>query len=301
MTTDGFHDGSAIELTPAASFTIDELVAIYNQTRIDYIVPMPMNSQRLAEYIRLYDVNLDASFVAKADGDILGLAMLGVRRDHAWVTRLGVLPNRRKGGIGRALMVAMVEAARQHWLKYVQLEVILNNTPAHKLFLALGFEQTNQLLVMRRPPGPVKQSAVGSIEWLDWSQLQRMVRQQPQGVPWTNQADSYDHMAMVEGCRINLADGSRGWCIFRRQPLVLSHIRLHTEAGDPNAVGSALLAHVHQRHSRLDTQAENIRCDDPHLAAYEQHGYIEAFQRIEMLLNLVANERVNKNPPQSAS
>jgi len=223
MTTDGFHDGSAIELTPAASFTIDELVAIY-------IVPMPMNSQRLAEYIRLYDVNLDASFVAKADGDILGLAMLGVRRDHAWVTRLGVLPNRRKGGIGRALMIAMVEAARQHWLKYVQLEVILNNTPAHKLFLALGFEETNQLLVMRRPPGPVKQPAVGSIEWLDWSQLQRLVYRGPTKPihmitwPWSKDVGSIWLMVAVVGAFFV----ANPWCfrIFVCIPRLVIRMRL---------------------------------------------------------------------------
>jgi hypothetical protein len=30
-----------IELVPASQFTLDELTAAYNQTRVDYIVPMP--------------------------------------------------------------------------------------------------------------------------------------------------------------------------------------------------------------------------------------------------------------------
>ena len=69
----------AIKLIPASHFTIDELTAIYNQTRVDYLVPMPMNSARLVEYINSYDVNLDHSFVAVEEENLRGVAMLGVR------------------------------------------------------------------------------------------------------------------------------------------------------------------------------------------------------------------------------
>ena len=39
-----------IEIIPAAQFTIQELTDLYNQTRVDYLVPMPMSADRLAEY-----------------------------------------------------------------------------------------------------------------------------------------------------------------------------------------------------------------------------------------------------------
>jgi hypothetical protein len=48
-----------VKLIPASQFTLDELTGIYNQTRVDYMVPMPMNAARLAEYISVYDVDLD--------------------------------------------------------------------------------------------------------------------------------------------------------------------------------------------------------------------------------------------------
>ena len=42
---------NAIKLIPASEFSIEQLAAIYNQTRVDYMVPMPMNAARLADYV----------------------------------------------------------------------------------------------------------------------------------------------------------------------------------------------------------------------------------------------------------
>ena len=36
-----------IELLSAEQFTFQELTDLYNQTRVDYLVPMPMNTARL--------------------------------------------------------------------------------------------------------------------------------------------------------------------------------------------------------------------------------------------------------------
>ena len=59
---------NAVKLIPASQFTIEQLAAIYNQTRVDYMVPMPMNAARLAEYIATYDVKLEHSLVAWVAG-----------------------------------------------------------------------------------------------------------------------------------------------------------------------------------------------------------------------------------------
>ena len=49
-----------IEILPADHFTVQELTDLYNQTRVDYLVPMPMNSDRLNEYIHDFDIDLSA-------------------------------------------------------------------------------------------------------------------------------------------------------------------------------------------------------------------------------------------------
>ena len=98
-----------LNVLPASQFTTEELTDFYNQTRVDYLVPMPMSVDVMAEYIHDFDVDLELSPVIKDNetGQFLGLGMLGVRDDSTWITRLGVLPNIRRSGAGAAAMRAM--------------------------------------------------------------------------------------------------------------------------------------------------------------------------------------------------
>jgi len=138
---------------PCSQYTFVELADIYNQSRVDYIVPMPMNAKRMEAYVRSYDVHLDASVVVfDSAGLTAGIGMLGLRGDRAWITRVGVIPERRGNHLGRYLMDTLIENARTRACRTVQLEVIKGNAPAHRLFLKLGFRETRELLVIRRPP-----------------------------------------------------------------------------------------------------------------------------------------------------
>jgi hypothetical protein len=51
-------------------------------------------------------------------------------------------------------MRALLSATDQLRIGYTCLEVITHNTPAHTLLLKLGFMETHELLILRRPPGP---------------------------------------------------------------------------------------------------------------------------------------------------
>src|SRR5262245_48544697 len=122
-----------IELIPADRFTLQELTDLYNQTRVDYLIPMPMNADRLGEYVH------DSSVARNTDGEVLGLSMLGIRGPIAWITRLGVLPASRRTGAGSALMDCMLQNASALGMHEIHLEVIKNNEPAYNLFLKKGF------------------------------------------------------------------------------------------------------------------------------------------------------------------
>lgn len=275
---------NAIKLTPASQFTIEQLAAIYNQTRVDYMVPMPMNAARLAEYIATYDVKLEHSLVAATqEGEMLGVAMLGVRKERAWITRLGVLPNTRRGGIGKALFGGLIEQAAQLSINFHMLEVIKNNVPAHQLFLKFGFREIGELLVLRRSPlTQPKDPIVADAQRMDRTDSLTLVGHDRGAQPWTNQSESLFNAHEVSGLRLTLADGSRGWLVYQRQKFLLTRFAFKTEAGDPAKVAYALLSHLHHQYPRLDTQTENIQINDPHLPAFYEMGYIESFRRIEM-------------------
>jgi ribosomal protein S18 acetylase RimI-like enzyme len=275
---------TAIKLIPVRRFNYEQLAAIYNQTRVDYMVPMPMNAARLAEYVKTYDVDLDHSLVATThDDEMLGVNMLGLRKDRAWITRLGVLPTTRRNGIGQALMESLMEQAGHLSIDFVMLEVIKNNTPAYQLFLKLGFYEVGELLVLRRSPlTPPVNPVVADAERMDRTESLFLIGRDRGTQPWTNQSESLFNAFEVSGLRLTLADGSRGWMVYQRQKFLLTRFAFKTEVGDPATVAYALLSHLHNQYPRLDTQVENIQVNDPHLPAFYRMGYVEAFRRIEM-------------------
>jgi len=273
-----------IELVPAHHFTIEQLTAIYNQTRVDYMVPMPMNAARLAEYISTYDVDLRRSLVAVTpSGEMLGVAMLGLRSSRAWITRLGVIPNTRRHGIGQALVASLIDQAAELSINFMMLEVIKNNTPAHQLFLKFGFREIGELLILRRAPRiPPLPPIVADAERLDRLDAMDLIKRDRGIQPWTNQSESFINASEISGLRVALADGSRGWLVYQRQKFILTRFAFKTEVGDPATVAYALLSHLHYQYPRLDTHVENIQIHDPHLPAFYRIGYVEAFRRIEM-------------------
>lgn len=271
-----------IELLSAAQFTIQELVDLYNQTRVDYLVPMPMSTERLAEYIRDFDVNLSCSCVARADDQVLGLGMVGIRENRAWITRLGVLPATRRGGTGDALMDCMLEKVSALNLEDTHLEVIKNNEPAYKLFLKKGFIEADVYLVMRRAPKAISDPIFGNVEWLDKGAALQTLGSYPNHLTWITAVESMTNAPDVQGMRVRLPNGDSGWLVFRNQKFFLSHLVLHTESGDPSEVGTQLLLHLYTRFPRKDTYAENIHKKDLHLPAFRALDYFENFSRIEM-------------------
>jgi ribosomal protein S18 acetylase RimI-like enzyme len=282
------HDvASSVKLLPACQFTYEELVAAYNQTRVDYIVPMPMNAARLSEYVHNYDVDMQASTVAMEGGQILGLAMLGVRPGHAWVTRLGVLPVKRRRGTGQLLMEHLIARSRRLGAPYVTLDVIKHNDPAYYLFLKLGFRDVRELLVIRRPPGPLAIAADSySLEVLNYRQAVELLRRRRDAPSWLDETASLENAGGLAALRVELANGDWGWLVYQETIFQLSRLVLQTESGDLHRVALALLHALHTCHPALDTKNENLSVDNPHWPAMQEMGYLESFRRIEMRLDL---------------
>ncbi len=281
------RDDHSIAVVPASQFTFEELTEAYNQTRVDYIVPMPMNAARLREYVHNYDVDMDASAVAVEGDHILGLAMLGVRPGHTWITRLGILPAKRRCGTGQLLMEYLIAQSRRLQPEYILLEVIKHNVPAYQLFQKLGFREIRELLVLRHPPGPLP-GAVDpyTVQRLDHAQAITLL-QQRQSVPsWLDETSSLGNAGKLAALRVELKSGSRGWLVYQNTVFQLGRLVLQTEAGDPQQVAMALIHALHTHHPAQDTKTENFPVTDPHWSALQAMGYVESFRRIEMRLDL---------------
>jgi ribosomal protein S18 acetylase RimI-like enzyme len=281
---------SAFSTVPASTYNFAELADIYNQTRVDYIVPMPMNAKRMEVYVSSYDIDLDASIVAfDADGEMAGVGMLGRRGSRAWITRLGVLPYRRGHQLGRFLMETLIAQAVRGGARLIQLEVIKGNTPAYRLFLKLGFKETRELLVIRRPPGklaienPLPQAGVRP---LTPDEVQGCLAQRSPGASWIDETPSLIHAGSLKGLRVEMPSGAAGWVVYQQTALQIGYIVLHTPWPARDNLTRALLYHLHSLHPLQDTKVENIPALDLRWPVYQELGYVEAFRRIEMFLYL---------------
>ena len=278
---------SAIDLISAARFTFEELVAAYNQSRVDYIVPMPMNADRLREYVHNYDVDLERSAVAMEGDQILGLGMLGVRPGHTWITRLGILPVKRRRGTGQLLMEHLIAQSQRLKVSHIILEVIKGNKPAHRLFTKLGFHKTRELMIIRRPPGlPPDNVPPYTVQNLDSQQAVKLLHQRRSIPSWLDETPSLINAGGLAGLRIELETGGRGWLVYQHTIFQLGRMVLQSEAGGLHQVTLALAHALHTLHPTLDTKSENLPAQNAHWPALREMGYLESFRRIEMHLDL---------------
>lgn len=285
---------SAIELVAASEFRLEELAEAYNETRIDYIIPMPMTVERLREYVRVYDVDLSCSCAAVQDKSILGIGMLGVRGQRGWVTRLGVLPSGRRRGVGSQIMTFLLQAAHDRKLAQVWLEVIEGNNPAHQLFSSLDFRETRVLIVARRPPlfrefAPGERGGrpqVRNVRTLDRDATLRLLQERKDNPNWLNQNESLCNIEGLSSLVVETNDGGQAWVTFQTSLLRLTKIVLDVVVGDPHAVANATLHVLHEFFPTQDAIAENIPSNAPIWPGFQSAGYFDAFRRIEMVKQL---------------
>lgn len=74
-------------------------------------------------------------------GTVAGYAGLAVQQPaEAWVQNIAVRRDAQRGGVGRALLEALLAEAARRNVRSTLLEVAVDNAPAQKLYAAYGFE-----------------------------------------------------------------------------------------------------------------------------------------------------------------
>ncbi|MBI5830945.1 MAG: ribosomal protein S18-alanine N-acetyltransferase [Armatimonadetes bacterium] len=103
-------------------------------------------SQSAEQYRRELTSPQCHTLVVEFQGHVVGYAMANLVLDEAHVPSVGIAEPYRRVGLGRALMVRMLELVRAHGARHVYLEVRRTNRAARRLYEGLGFE----LLSIRR-------------------------------------------------------------------------------------------------------------------------------------------------------
>jgi ribosomal protein S18 acetylase RimI-like enzyme len=140
-----------VEIRSARSVTPGERAELFNAAYEGYIIPFHVDEATLAFMDGAFDLDLDASRIARRDGEPVGLGNLGLRGQDAWIGGVGVVPAARRSGIGEALMHALHDEARARDVQRVWLEVIVENTEAFALYEKLGYRTIRDVAVWSLP------------------------------------------------------------------------------------------------------------------------------------------------------
>jgi ribosomal-protein-alanine N-acetyltransferase len=76
----------------------------------------------------------------ETDGTVLGYGGLAVGMDEGWINNIAVRREAQRRGIGRSLLMALLEQAQRQHVKQVLLEVAADNVAAQRLYAGYGFE-----------------------------------------------------------------------------------------------------------------------------------------------------------------
>ncbi|MBQ8859751.1 MAG: ribosomal protein S18-alanine N-acetyltransferase [Ruminococcus sp.] len=84
---------------------------------------------------------LSFKFVALENGKVVGFAVLDTVLDEGNLLDIAVDESYRRNGVGRILMNALFEVAKEKSLSFITLEVRESSSPAIALYEAFGFER----------------------------------------------------------------------------------------------------------------------------------------------------------------
>jgi len=135
----------------------------------------PPTPEFFIDGFRVHNADLAHSVVARdASGQIVGIAVLARRGERAYCADFGVVPEFRRRGIGRGLMEAFLEEARQSGARTAELAADAAN-PAVRIYEGAGFRTVRKLVSLRGNasklvPGPaaanIRPCDVGAL--MDW-------------------------------------------------------------------------------------------------------------------------------------
>lgn len=134
-------DPDAILLVPARWWHLAELARLDAELFDPDAWSVETFWSELAAPGRSYLVAVGKSGASDAAEVVLGYAGLAVTGPEADVQTIAVAPRAQGSGLGRRLLVWLIETARNRGARALMLEVRADNEPARRLYQSAGFER----------------------------------------------------------------------------------------------------------------------------------------------------------------
>jgi ribosomal protein S18 acetylase RimI-like enzyme len=268
-------------LTPATDMALPALADLFNRAYEGYEVPLHVDAGAVEFMYEAFDLSPERSRIAWRDERAIGLAMLAVRGQRAWVGGMGVATEARRTGVGEQLMRALLDSAREAGVKRVQLEVLEPNARARALYEKLGFRVFRRLEVWQwEQPAGAPEVAVDAC---DPRPARRRVAAARRALePWQREDGTIDRLD-VSTPALRAVRTAGGDAVYRVTDGRASVLQL--AAADERAAG-ALLDAIRGRARVNLLRYLNVPDDDPAAAALRARAATCSAAQFEMALEL---------------
>lgn len=130
--------------------SFEQMLALWNKGFEGYAMDMTMSMEKLISRFGLDGLSPDASIVAFDGSQPVGFIMNAIRTVQgkvvAWNGGTGVVPEYRRCGVGRAMMVETRKVYEENRVEYATLEALQSNDRAIALYRQMGYEVVDTLV-----------------------------------------------------------------------------------------------------------------------------------------------------------
>ncbi len=273
------------QLIAASQASFDVLTSVFNSAYANYVVPINLSVDAMRQTIEHYDIQLNKSCIVKVDHVVVGLGYLSIRDDRGWIGGMGVIPDYRRRGIGRAMMEHLIIAGWKAGLNAIHLEVIEGNTPAHSLYSQLGFNIIRRLQIIQATSIPQSDLYPG-IAFQEVSindALRNYDDMHTSANPWQRERLSLERAGDLNAWIAQRNFKITAYLIGRTTPTMIQIMDAAFSLGsEPDF--KALLSYIQQLEPDAASSFVNLAEDDPVATVMATMGFHEALAQFEMVL-----------------
>lgn len=283
---------STLSLVPAQQLTAARLASLVSRAYADYYYHISVTEAQLAQICLEEDVELSDSVVALHQDEPVALALLSRRANRGWISAVGVLPEFRRQGIARAMILYLQRRARSLQLHSVTLEVLAQNRPGLALYAQLGFVHSRELLLLILEPHkfvPETAPLANIIATPPQTLLPHFELYHPVLASWQRDLPTLRHrLPHLSGLAYWEQGVLLGYVLYQPQRTyqIIHDLGIAPHAAHPVVIAQHLLQAVHQQRPAVGGYVINVVAEDPLIAAYRALHYRTVYRQYELLWNL---------------
>ena len=142
----GLATDHTVTITPMTAGDLAEVLPLWHATEGLTL----RDADRPEALERFLEANPGLSFVARAGAELVGAVICGTDGRRAYLHHLAVVPERRRSGLGRALVERCMGAAAEAGLTKCHLFVRVENEAARRFWTRMGWEPREDIVTLSR-------------------------------------------------------------------------------------------------------------------------------------------------------